>query len=139
MSKYSGSVVRRARDHLDRSAAGQSHDRNLLGLNVAIARGLHLLFRRQVDPELKSAHAAFFLLRHFRMNDAAAGGHPLHAAALEIARVTEMILMAKVPVEHVGHGLEAAVRMRRKPGDVVVRVVGRKRVQHQEGVEPGKG
>ena len=65
-----------------------------------------------------------------------AGGHPLHVAALEVAAVAEVILVAHVAVEHVGHGLEAAMRMRREAGDVVVGVVRRELVEHQERVEP---
>ena len=43
--------------------------------------------------------------------------------------------MAHAPVEHVGDGLEAAVRVVREAGDVVLRPVGAELVQHQEGVE----
>ena len=76
------------------------------------------------------------LLRHFGVDDAAAGGHPLHAAAFQLADVAEMIFMPHVAVEHVGHGLEAPMRMRRKAGDVIVGVVGRKVIEHEKRVEP---
>ena len=42
--------------------------------------------------------------------------------------------MAHAPVDHVGDGLEAAVRMRRKTGDVVLGAVGAELVEHQERV-----
>src|SRR5690606_27679224 len=38
-------------------------------------------------------------------------------------------------VEHVGHGLEAAVRMARKPGQVVLRAIGAELVEQQERIE----
>jgi hypothetical protein len=124
-----------ARDHLDGSAAGQIDARDLGGLDVAITRRLHLLLRRQVEPELEAAHAALLLLRHLGVNDSAACGHPLHRSAHQVPAVAEMILVQHVAVEQVGHGLEAAVRVRRKAGNVVVGVVRRKLVEHQERVD----
>src|SRR5439155_1399435 len=56
-------------------------------------------------------------------------------AAGELATVAEMVLVAHVALEHVGHRLEAAVRMRREAGDVVRRIVGRELVEHEKGVE----
>ncbi len=69
------------------------------------------------------------------MDDAAAGGHPLHVTASEIAAVAHVILMQHVAVKHVGHGLETAVRMAGKAGDVIVRVLGAELVEHQERIE----
>src|SRR5439155_10980110 len=106
-----------ARDHLDAAAAGEIDDWDLLGLDVAIPGRLYLFFRRKVDPELEAAHAPLLLLRHLGMDDPAAGGHPLHAAALQIALVSEMIFVPQVAVEHVGDGPEAAVRVRGKTRD----------------------
>src|SRR5690606_41609408 len=51
-------------------------------LPILPGRG-HLVFRRQVDPELKAPHQAFLLLGELRVDDAAAGRHPLHAARTE--------------------------------------------------------
>src|SRR3546814_7495048 len=53
-----------------------------------------------------AAHATFALLRHFRMDDAARGGHPLHAARRQVTDVAEMVLMLHVAIEHVGDSLE---------------------------------
>ena len=126
-------------DDLDASAAGQGRDGNLVGLDIAVTRRFHLFLRRQVDPELEAAHAPLLLLWHLGMHDAAAGGHPLHATALEIPGVAEMIFVPQMAVEHVGHRLETAVRMRRKTGDVIVGVLGGEVVEHQERVEPRPG
>ncbi len=46
-----------------------------------------------------------------------------------------MVFVQHVAVEHVGHGLETAMRMRREAGDVVVRVVRGELVEHQEGID----
>ena len=51
---------------------------------------------------------------HLRMHDAAAGGEPLHVAAAEARRGAERIGVVDQALAHDGHGLEAAVRMRRE-------------------------
>ena len=60
----------------------------------------------------------------------------LHAARAEQAFVARRITVAHAAFEHVGHGLEAAVRMVGKTGDIVARVVGAEGIEHQERVEP---
>jgi hypothetical protein len=70
------------------------------------------------------------------VDDAPARRHPLHVAALQVAAVAHVVLVQHVAVEHVGHGLEAAVRMVREAGDVIVGVVGGELVEHQERVQP---
>ncbi|SST11330.1 Uncharacterised protein [Acinetobacter baumannii] len=67
------------------------------------------------------------------------GGHPLYAAGLEQAAIAEVVFVAHTPFEHVGHGLEAAVRVRRETGDIVIRVLGIELVEHQERVEAFRG
>src|SRR3546814_1548281 len=69
------------------------------------------------------------------MDDAARGGHPLHAARRQVTDVAEMVLMLHVAIEHVGDSLEAAMRMRREAGEVIVRIVGIELVEHQERIE----
>ena len=117
-------------------AATRERDRrNLARGNVAIGRRLHLFARRQVDPQLEPAHAACGLLRHLGMNDAARRRHPLHVTGAEVAPIAEAVLVTHVPVEHVGDGLEPAMRMRGETRQVVVRVVGEELVEHQERIE----
>ena len=49
--------------------------------NVLVARLGHLEMRGQVRPQLEAVHAALGVAgRHFLMQDAAAGGHPLDVA-----------------------------------------------------------
>ena len=95
-------------------------------------RGLHFLARGKIQPQLKSAQAAFGLLRHLRVNDAVGGRHPLHIARTQVAAITHMVLVAHVAIEHVGHRLEPAMRVCRKTGDVVVRIVRVKLIEHEE-------
>ena len=52
------------------------------------------------------------------------------------AFVAGAVAMAHAPGDHVGDRLEAAVRMVRKAADVVLRIVGAERVEHQERIEP---
>ena len=69
------------------------------------------------------------------MNDAAARRHPLHAAGAEQARVALVVAVAHAAGEHVGDGLEAAMRVIRKARDVVVGIVGAELVEQQERIE----
>jgi hypothetical protein len=89
----------------------------------------------QVDPELKAPHQPVFLFRHFRMDDAAPRRHPLHAAGIETARMTLIVAMAHAARQHIGHGLEAAMRMLGKAGDVIGGIVRAEFVQHQEWID----
>src|SRR5689334_3658084 len=68
------------------------------------------------------------------MDDAARGAHPLHVAGAEVAGVAVVVLVLHVAIEHVGDRLEAAVRMRREAGEVVVQIVREELVEHEERV-----
>ena len=52
------------------------------------------------------------------------------------ALVPGVVAMAHAARDHVRHRLEAAMRMVRKAADVVLRIVGAERVEHQERIEP---
>src|ERR1700761_650211 len=69
------------------------------------------------------------------MQDAAAGGHPLHAAGTQVAAVAMVVAMLHVTGKHVGHGFEATMRMLRKASDIVASLVGTEFVQQQERVD----
>ena len=67
-------------------------------------------------------------LWHLLMQDAAAGGHPLHVARGHFALVAETIAVLDRASEHVGDGLDPAVWMPGKsrhvvPGIVVAEIV----------------
>jgi hypothetical protein len=70
------------------------------------------------------------------MDHATPGRHPLHAAVGEQPFVTGAVAVTHAAGDHVRDGLEAAMRMIRKPADVVLRVVGAERVEHEERIEP---
>ena len=103
--------------------------------DVAVLGRRHLVLGGEVDPELEAGHAARLLLGHFGVDDAAPGGHPLHAAGLEQADVADAVAVAHAPVEHDRHGLEAAVRVVGKAADVVARGIAAEGVEHQERIE----
>ncbi len=69
------------------------------------------------------------------MDDAAAGGHPLHAAGLEKTGVSLVVAVPHAAREHVGHGLEAAMRMIGKAGEVIGGIVRAELVEHEEGID----
>src|SRR5712691_2854397 len=69
------------------------------------------------------------------MHDTAAGGHPLHVAGAERAAVAEAVAVLDRAREHVGDGLDAAMRMPRKAGTVILRPLVAKIVEQQERIE----
>jgi hypothetical protein len=69
------------------------------------------------------------------MQNAAAGGHPLHVAGAELARVAEAVAVVDRPRQHVRNGLDAAMRMPGKAGEIVLRAVVAEVVEQQERVE----
>ncbi len=131
-----GQAVAPAGDHAHQRAVGQAQLGDIRCRDVAVPRGAHLVGRGQVEPELKAFHPAFVLLGHLAVDHAATSRHPLHAAGAEQAFVAGGVAVPHAAVEHVGHGLEAAVRMVGEAGDVVAGVVGAEGIEHQERVEP---
>ena len=113
------------------------HDlRNLDGWNVLVARRHHLQPRRQVRPQLEAVHAAALVaLRHFLVQDAAAGGHPLHVARPHAAAIAQAVAMLHGPGQHVGDGLDAAVRMPGETGHIVVRPLVAEIVEQEKRIE----
>ena len=73
------------------------------------------------------------LLRHLGVDHASAGRHPLHTSRLDHAFVTAAVGMPHTPVKQIGDGLEAAVGVRRKTGNVVVGIVTGKSIKQQKG------
>jgi hypothetical protein len=77
-------------------------------------------------------------LRHFLMNDAAAGRHPLNIASADRATVTETIAMLDRADEHVRDRFDAPMRVPGKARQVVFRDVIAKVVEQQEGIVVGR-
>ena len=106
------------------------------GLDVLIARRRHFQRRRQIGPELKTVHAALGVaLRHFLMQNAAARRHPLHVAGFEIAAVAEAVAVLDGARQHISDGLDAAMRMPRKAGAIIVRPVVAEIVEQEKRIE----
>src|SRR5581483_6363190 len=82
--------------------------------------------------------AARVALRHFLMQDAPAGRHPLYVAGFEIAAIAEAVTVLDGAGEHISNGFDAAVRMPRKAGAIIVRPVVAEIVEQQERVEFGR-
>ena len=114
------------------------HFGDVLALHVLIPRRGHLQRRGQIRPELEAVHAAGLIaLRHLLMKDAAAGGHPLNVAGAEAAAVAETVAVFDRAGEHVGDRLDAAMRMPREPGEIVVGTIVAKVVEQQKRVVVG--
>ena len=111
---------------------------NFGGLHFLIARRGHLERGGQIGPELEAVHAAGGIaLGHFLMNDAAAGGHPLHVAGGDGAAVAHAVAVLDGAGEDVGDGLDAAMRMPGEAGQVVLRDVVAEIVEQEERIEVG--
>ena len=81
-------------------------------------------------------HAAVLVaLRHLLMDDAAAGRHPLHVARADRAAVAQAVAVLDGARQHVGDGLDAAVRMPGEAGQVIVGTIVAEVVEQQERIE----
>src|SRR5882762_6612224 len=74
-------------------------------------------------------------LGHLLMDDAAAGGHPLDVAGGDGAAIPHAVAVLDGPGEHVGDGLDAAVRMPRKARQIILRNIVTKIVEQEERVK----
>ncbi len=143
-------VARLGRDPVDRSATPQNSPQITRALvpsssvtsgmcrcrHVLVARRRHLERGREVRPELEPVHPPGpVALRHLLVEDAAPGGHPLHVAGPERAPVAQAVAVLDRAREHVRDGLDAAVRVPGKAGEVVLRPVVAEVVEQQERVE----
>src|SRR4051812_12436317 len=79
--------------------------------------------------------SAGIALWHLLMQDAAAGGHPLHVACTHAALVAEAVAMLHRSGEHIRDGFDAAMWMPRETGHVVLRVVVAEVIEQQKGIE----
>ena len=111
---------------------------NVGGLHFLITRRGHLQRGGKIGPQLEAVHAAGVVaLGHFLVDDAAAGGHPLHVAGGDGAVVAHAVAVLDGSGEHVGDGLDAAMRMPGKAGEIVLGNVVAEVVEQQERVEVG--
>src|SRR5579871_5544811 len=95
---------------------------------------------REVGPQLKAVHASRLVtLRHFLVNDAAAGGHPLHIARRNSATISHAVAVLDGSREDIRNGFDTAMRMPGEAGKIVLGNVIAEIVEQQEGVEIGCG
>ena len=86
--------------------------RDLLALHILIARRGHLLTGRQVPPKLETVHLTIDVsFRHFLMQDAGAGSHPLHITCAKRAGIAERVAMLHRAGQDVGDRLDAPMRV----------------------------
>ena len=76
-------------------------------------------------------------LRHLLVQDAAPGGHPLNVAGAEAAAIAEAVTVLHRASEHVGDRLDAAMRMPREPGEIVLGTIVAEVVEEEERVVVG--
>ena len=107
-----------------------------LRLDLLIPGWGHLESRRKIGPQLEAVHLAFRIsVGHFLMDDAAAGGHPLHIPRADRAGVAQAVTVIDIACQDIGDGLDPTVRM---PGESLLEILGpvvSKVVQQKKGVE----
>ena len=98
-----------------RTAIGRRDQRDLIGAQILIAGVGPLALPRQVHPELEAVEEAAaddqVLGRLLDVEDACAGRHPLRVAVGDASATAVRVGVLEDAVDHVGDGLEAAVRM----------------------------
>ena len=77
-------------------------------------------------------------LRHFLVNDAASGRHPLNVAGGDGSVVAHAVAMLDGSRENIGDGLDAAVGMPGEAGQVIVGDIVAKIVEEQKRIEIGR-
>ena len=69
------------------------------------------------------------------MDDSSPCTHPLNAAGLDDAGMARAVFVPDSACEQVGYRFETAMRMRGETGNVIIRVVGLKKIEQQERIE----
>ena len=125
-----------AANHAHASAVIVGDLRDRTGRNILVAWVGHLQRRGQVRPQLEAVHAPFCVaLWHLLVQNAAAGGHPLHVSGSHFAFVAQAVAMLDRSGQHVRDGLNSTVRMPWESCPVVFGIVIAKIVQQQEWIE----
>ncbi len=99
-------------------------DRDFRRLHVLIPRRRHLQTRRQVRPQLESVHSPRRIpARHLLVNNSPPRCHPLHVPCPQLALVPQAVPMLHRPRQNIGDRLNPAMRMPRKPRQIIRRNV----------------
>ena len=106
------------------TAAGQRNGRYVRLLQPHITWLAHFQMRWQIDPQLQNFQRATFAQklrrRDFRMHNAAARGHPLHAARMDHALMAGAVRMSQRTFQNKGDRFKAPVRVRAKRQATVI-------------------
>ena len=104
--------------------------------NVLVARVRHLERCGQVGPELEPMHPPLRItFWHFLVQNAAARGHPLDVSGGHAALVAQAVAVRYLPGQHICDGLDSTMRVPRKPGKIIRRIVVPEIVQQQKRIE----
>src|ERR1035438_5009412 len=74
-------------------------------------------------------------LRHLLMNNATPRRHPLNIARRDRPAIPETVAMLDGPSQNISNGLDSAMRMPRKPRQIILRHVIAKIVEQQKRIE----
>ena len=101
--------------------------------HILVAGIRHLLGGGQIGPQLKAVHASGVItLGHLLVQDPRPGGHPLDVAGAEGALIPQAVAMVDGACEHIGNGLDAAVRMPWEAGHIVGGLIATKVIEEQK-------
>ena len=132
----SAHTIEHTADHFDSDPGGEDNLRDGRRRDVTVAGRHHLPVGRQVGPVLEAPHGTGGAHPgHLLVNDAAAGGHPLHVTGADHPPVAHAVAMFHQAFEDVGDGLDPPVGMPGKAGQVLFRFAGMEVIQHQKRVE----
>ena len=85
---------------------------------------------------MESVHASPVVpFRHLLVQDAAARRHPLHVASAHFALIAQAVAVFDGAGKNVGDRLNPSVRMPRKSGQVIPRIVVAKIIQQKKRIE----
>src|SRR5215469_8514771 len=125
-----------AADNAHASAVIVSNLGNRAGRNILVTGIGHLQRGGQVRPQLETVHAPKLVaFGNFLVQDATAGGHPLHISGSHFPLVAQAVAVFDGTGKHVGDRLDSAVRMPRESRPVVLGIVVSEIVQQKKRIE----
>ncbi len=127
----------------ERAGVVRGAEPHVAGADVLVVRREPLGVARQVDPQLEPVEQAALgdepLGRGLDVEQPASGGHPLGVAVGDRTAAAVAVLVVEDAVDHVRHGLEAAVRVPRRALGLARGVLDLTHLVHvDERVEPGR-
>src|SRR5215467_14485875 len=109
---------------------------NLRCRNILVSGRRHFEPRWQVCPQLEAVHpAARISLRHFLVEYAASGRHPLYVSGPKGPLVAQAVAVIHSAGQHIRDGLDAPMGVPGKSGAVVLGTIVAEVIQQEEWVE----